>query len=133
MHGDIDILIAGSIAVQSIAIELVLSHAGYHVACVSSGPQALAHIKALQPKLVLLDPDLAEMSGLEVCQRLRMDDTTAELPVVMITQVGRAVFQRKMIALGASAVLHPPFSAQDILDLATRFNTQFNIGATDDV
>jgi len=123
MHGAIDILIAGSNTAQSIAIELILTHEGHRVTCVSSGTQALAHIKSLQPNLVLLDPELAEMSGLEVCQRLRADEATAELPVVMITADTRAVFQRKLAALGASAVLSPPLNPQDIIDLTTQFNT----------
>jgi CheY-like chemotaxis protein len=123
MHGDIDVLIASSIAAQSIAIELILTHEGHSVTCVSSGPQALAHIKSLQPKLVLLDPDLADMSGLEVCQRLRMDAATSELPVVMITPDTRAVFRRKMIALGVSAILSPPLNPQDIIDLTMQFDT----------
>lgn len=128
MHGAIDILIAGSNAAQSIAIDLILTHEGHRVTGVSSGTQALAHIKSLQPDLVFLDPELAEMSGLEVCQRLRADEATAELPVVMITPDMRAVFRRKLIALGASAVLSPPLNPQDIIDLTTQFNT----GETDE-
>jgi CheY-like chemotaxis protein len=128
MHGVFDILIAGSNAAQNIAIELILTHEGHRVTCVSSGQQALSHIKALQPQMVLLDPDLTDMSGLEVCQRLRMDPATAELPVVMITPDTRAVFRRKMIALGANAVLSPPLSVQDIISLTTQFST----GGTDE-
>lgn len=123
MHGAIDILIASSNAPQSIAIELILTHEGHRVTCVSSGAQALAHIKSLQPNLVLLDPELAEISGLEVCQRLRADAATAELPVVMITPDTRTVFQRKLAALGASAVLSPPLAPQNIIDLVAQFNT----------
>ncbi|MEM5477563.1 response regulator [Pacificibacter sp. AS14] len=123
MQGAIDILIAGSNAAQSIAIELILTREGHRVTCVSSGPQALSHIKALQPKLVLLDPDLNDMSGLEVCQRLRMDPTTAALPVVVITPDAHAVFRRKLIALGVTAVLSPPLNPRDIIDLTTQFNT----------
>lgn len=117
MQGGSDILIASANAVQSIAIELVLTHEGQQVTRVTSGPQALSHIKSLQPKLVLLDPDLPDMSGLEVCQRLRMDPITAELPIVVITPNTHAVFRRKLSALGVTAVLAPPLTAQDILGL----------------
>ncbi|MFT6527490.1 MAG: CheY-like chemotaxis protein [Celeribacter sp.] len=123
MQGDTDILIAGANTTLAIAIELVLTHHGHRPARVLSGPQALSHCKAMQPELIVLETDLPDMSGLEVCQRLRLDPDTAHLPIVMITHNTHAVYARKLRALGADAVLCPPMTAQDIIDIKAQFET----------
>lgn len=123
MQGDTDILIAGANTTLAIAIELVLTHHGHRPARVVSGPQALSHCKAMQPELIVLETDLPDMSGLEVCQRLRLDPDTAHLRIVMITHDAHAVYTRKLHALGADAVLCPPLTAQDIIGLKAQFET----------
>lgn len=124
MQGGADILIASANMAQSIAIELILTHEGLTVTRVTSGPQALSHIKSLQPKLVILEPDLPDMSGLEVCQRLRMDPITADVPVVMITPDTRVVFHRKLKALGVTSVLSPPLNPQNFIEVCSVPDTE---------
>lgn len=124
MQGDTDILIASADTALATAMELVLTHDAQQVARVSSGPQALSHVKALQPKLVILDTNLPDMSGFEVCQRLRLDPSSEQLPIVMISHDDTQVALRKLRALGASAVASPPLTAQDILGFKTLFTTE---------
>ena len=57
-----------------------LTKAGYEVACVLSGEEALAHVHASPPDLIVLDVLLPGLDGLEVCKALRRDPTTASIP-----------------------------------------------------
>jgi CheY-like chemotaxis protein len=121
MQGCADILIASAADATAIAIDLILTHDGHQTARVSSGSQALSHIRALRPKRVFVDTNLPEMSGLEVCQRLRNDPNVTDLSVVILTQDARAIFKRKALALGADAVLVVPIAADDIARTVTQF------------
>src|SRR2546427_10816645 len=71
----------------------LLAVKGYAVASAASGAQALDKIETEQPDLVLVDVVMPEMSGYEVCRKIRGNPATAMLPVVMVTaldQIGRA-------------------------------------------
>src|SRR5579862_4463001 len=69
---------------QRYATSRVLQHAGFSVLEAGTGGQALAMV-AERPDLVILDVNLPDMSGLEVCRRIRADESTARLPVVHLS------------------------------------------------
>ena len=58
---------------------------GYLTVQATSGPEALDQLNRDSPDLVLLDVRMPEMSGYEVCKRIREHPDTALLPVVMMT------------------------------------------------
>jgi PleD family two-component response regulator len=62
-----------------------LTCAGYHVACVKSGEEALAQAQTYHLDLVVLDLMLPGIDGLELCKRLKQDPYTATLPIIMLT------------------------------------------------
>src|SRR5438477_2142653 len=66
-------------------LEAILEPAGFTVLSASSGPEALERVVEELPDLVLLDVQMAGMNGYEVCRRIRESETTALLPVVMVT------------------------------------------------
>src|SRR5262249_57719709 len=69
-------------------LELVrynLTKAGYDVACVMSGAEALSHVRLHTPDLIVLDVLLPDIDGLEVCKALRRNPQTATIPIVMLT------------------------------------------------
>ena len=59
----------------------------YEIETVQSGRQALALAQQLQPDVILLDVSMPEMDGFEVCQRLKQNPATAELPVIFLTSI----------------------------------------------
>jgi adenylate cyclase len=95
-------------------LEAVLTSHGYDVTTASSGPEALDRVAAELPDLVLLDIQMPEMSGYEVCRRLRADPATRFLPVVMVTSSDTEV---RVDALEAEAddFLTKPFNQQELL------------------
>jgi len=58
---------------------------GYRVEDAPSGPKAVEMAARLEPDLILLDIMMPEMDGYEVCERLKADAATRDIPVVMVT------------------------------------------------
>src|SRR5919204_3246613 len=79
------ILVVDDVAQNVRLLEAVLSSSGYGVIPASSGQEALEKVRSEPPDLVLLDIQMPEMSGYEVCRRIRADPATQFLPVVMVT------------------------------------------------
>jgi len=93
----------------------VLGVKGYAVVTASSGQEALAKIEAEPPDLVLLDVVMPEMSGYEVCRKLRENPATAMLPVVMVTALDPAEERVKGIDAGADDFLTKPINQPELL------------------
>jgi adenylate cyclase len=95
-------------------LDAVLSPKGYRVVSASSGTEALSALQNVNVDLVLLDIVMPGMDGYEVCKRIRADEGTAFLPVVMITASGD---QEKLRALesGADDFVTKPFNQSELL------------------
>jgi CheY-like chemotaxis protein len=63
----------------------VLSGRGHVVQIARDGASALSRVKHEPPDVILLDSDLPKIDGAEVCRRLKTDQTTAAIPIVMMT------------------------------------------------
>jgi two-component system alkaline phosphatase synthesis response regulator PhoP len=92
-----------------------LTKAGYDVACVLSGEEALAHVHASPPDLIVLDVLLPGLDGLEVCKALRRNATTAGIPIVMLTARSEDADVVTGLELGADDYLTKPFSPRVLL------------------
>jgi len=87
----------------------ILSEAGYEVVEASTGEEALRMVAAIPPSLVLLDVNLPDISGPEVCRRLKNDPTTAQIPVIQITGAWLSEQARQEgLASGAERYLTEP-------------------------
>jgi class 3 adenylate cyclase len=95
-------------------LDAVLSPRGYRVITAGSGEAALAVLNDSAIDLVLLDIVMPGPDGHEICRRIRMNDKTAFLPVVMITASGD---QEKLQALmsGADDFVTKPFNQAELL------------------
>jgi two-component system phosphate regulon response regulator PhoB len=99
-------------------LELVdynLTQAGYDVACVTSGAEALAHARASTPDLIVLDVMLPDVDGLEVCKALRRNSQTGTIPIVMLTARSEDADIVAGLELGADDYLTKPFSPRVLL------------------
>jgi len=93
----------------------VLVAKGYRAITAASGSQALAAIERERPDLVLLDVVMPEMSGYEVCRKIRDNPATAMLPVVMVTALDPAQERVKGIDAGADDFLTKPINQPELL------------------
>lgn len=93
----------------------LLSVKGYNVVTATSGREALAQLQAEKTDLVLLDVVMPEMSGYEVCQKIREDAANRLLPVIMVTALDPAVERVKGIEAGADDFLAKPINQPELL------------------
>jgi len=99
-------------------LELVqynLSRNGFDVETVVSGEAALDAVAARRPDLVVLDLMLPGLDGLEVCRRLRLQEATASLPIVMLTARGDEADIVAGLELGADDYVSKPFSPRVLI------------------
>jgi pilus assembly protein CpaE len=66
-------------------IGLMLQRHGYEVSAANAGNQALTKAQKERPDLIILDVMMPDMNGYEVCRRLRANDTTSAIPIIMFT------------------------------------------------
>jgi len=69
-------------------LSLQLTKSGYRTTHVQSGEDGMAAIEQSIPSLVLLDIMLPGMGGLEVCRRIKWNDTTRSIPIIMVSAKG---------------------------------------------
>lgn len=92
-----------------------LLKAGYQVAGVASGEDALAAVAARRPDLILLDLMLPGLDGLSVCRRLKSSPQTASIPIVILTAKGEEQDIVSGLTLGADDYITKPFSPRVLL------------------
>jgi class 3 adenylate cyclase len=96
-------------------LDYLLTGKGYAVVTAASGPEALAQVEAERPDLVLLDVVMPEMSGYEVCRKIRENPATGILPVVMVTALDPAQERVKGLEAGADDFLTKPINQPELL------------------
>jgi DNA-binding response OmpR family regulator len=79
------VLLVEDSAVQATHLQQHLQQHGLNVEVVGSGRQALEQIRFVPPDVIVLDIELPDMSGYEICRALKNNPETAHIPVVMLT------------------------------------------------
>ena len=79
------------------------------VSMATSGAEALAFCAQQLPDLILLDVLMPEMSGYEVCDRLKADPRTRSVPVIFVTVQGEPADEAEGFAHGAADYIPKPF------------------------
>lgn len=87
----------------------------FRLAVVKSGPKALSFTRKQLPDLILLDIMMPEMSGFEVCEQLKKDPRTREIPVIFITAVNATDQKTRGFEMGAVDYITKPFHAAEVI------------------
>jgi DNA-binding response OmpR family regulator len=88
-----------------------LAYCGFDVRCVANGDEALTHVRAYSPDLVLLDVMLPGTSGFQLCSLIRQGGRT---PVVMLTARDQKSDKVKGLELGADDYITKPFDFEEL-------------------
>jgi CheY-like chemotaxis protein len=83
------------------AVASILRRNGFDVVTASDGAEAIARIRDERPDLVLLDLVMPKMHGFEVVSAAKRDATTAEIPIVVLSNLGRDADLQRCRDLGA--------------------------------
>jgi PleD family two-component response regulator len=95
-------------------LSAMLTEQGYEVRRVVNGQMALKTAQANPPDLILLDIKMPDMNGYEVCQRLKMDPVTQDIPVIFISALDEVLDKVKAFAVGGMDYITKPFSEEEV-------------------
>ncbi|HTO68267.1 MAG TPA: response regulator [Myxococcota bacterium] len=98
-------------------LELVrvnLAQSGYTVETAASGSDALTALRRAPPDVMILDLMLPDLSGTEVCARVRADQRLAALPIIMLTAKSEEIDRVVGLELGADDYVTKPFSPREL-------------------
>lgn len=101
-------------------LSLTLEGAGYAVVAEPDGERAVECLTQLVPDLILLDITMPNLDGYEVCKRIRRDQRTAQVPVVMLSGKDGFFDKVKGRMVGATEYLTKPFQAPAVLAVIAR-------------
>jgi two-component system, OmpR family, alkaline phosphatase synthesis response regulator PhoP len=93
-------------------ISLYLKNAGYNVRAVTAGGAALTSVVAETPSLVILDLNLPDIDGIEVCRRIRK---SSDVPILMLTARDEDVDKIIGLEVGADDYLTKPFNPRELV------------------
>ncbi len=101
-------------------LETFLKISGYETVAVLNGKDALLMVQLEAPDAILLDLQLPDLNGIEVCRKLRSSSAFAELPVIMITAHGSPEMRRRALEAGANAYFTKPIRFPELIAELTR-------------
>ncbi|MGA9378447.1 MAG: response regulator, partial [Phormidium sp.] len=105
-------------------LSVMLTENGYKTRKVINGERALQAVEVVTPDLILLDINMPDMNGYEVCRRLKKSDKTREIPVIFISALDDVFDKVKAFQAGGVDYITKPFQVEEVL---ARVNTHLNI------
>ena len=96
-------------------LTLLLEREGYRVITAAHGEEALILAKVEHPQVILLDIMMPKMSGYDALKRLREDQDTKDIPVIMVTAKGTEHDIAASFRLGAVFHLEKPYETKDLV------------------
>ncbi|OUD14050.1 PAS domain S-box protein [Thioflexithrix psekupsensis] len=105
-------------------LERTLKRQHYQITTVQSGQEALEVVEKENIDLILLDINMPNMSGFEVCQYLKQNPKHCDIPIIFISALGEMIDKIKAFSLGAVDYITKPFERAEII---ARINTHIRM------
>jgi len=109
------ILVVDDVPANSQLLSRVLSKQGYAISTAGDGAEALEKAYTLIPDLILLDIMMPGMNGYEVCQALKLNTQTQDIPVIFVSASEAVTDKVAAFNAGASDFITKPFEARELL------------------
>ena len=93
----------------------LLTERNYKVRSVTKGTTALRAAQAAPPDLILLDINMPGMGGYEVCERLKANDLTKQIPVIFISALGETLDKVQAFQVGGVDFVTKPFQVEEVM------------------
>jgi sigma-B regulation protein RsbU (phosphoserine phosphatase) len=110
-----DILIVDDTPANLRLLSQMLAEQGYHVRPVPDGSLALAAVQAEPPDLILLDIRMPDMNGYQVCEHLKADAQTCDIPIVFISALDAIQDKVRAFAVGGVDYVTKPFQVEEVM------------------
>ncbi len=93
----------------------LLTDYGYNIRPVTNGKLALSAARAIVPDLILLDINMPEMDGYEVCNQLKSYEVTQYVPVIFLSALNETINKVKAFGMGGVDYITKPFQIDEVL------------------
>ncbi len=141
------VLVVDDVLPNRMVLEAKLMAEYYDVTCAEDGFQALEEVKRRQPDIILLDVMMPGMDGFEVCRRLKADEASRHIPVILVTALDQPEDRVTGLEAGADDFLTKPVDDVVLLarvknlvrikamtdELRQRCKAAGNVSLTDDI
>lgn len=110
------ILVVDDVQSEAQLMKSYLEKGGYEVQTVFSGAEALEALKEQSPDVIVTDLVMPEMSGLELCRKLKKNPETTQIPIIACTTKDRQVDQKWAQKQGVASYLVKPCTQEQMLE-----------------
>jgi len=105
-------------------LSALLTARQYKVRSIISGSLALTVAQEAEPDLILLDVMMPDMNGYDVCRNLKLNEITADIPVIFLSALDAPIDKVKAFEVGGIDFITKPFHAEEVL---IRVDTQLKL------
>jgi PAS domain S-box-containing protein len=109
------ILIVDDDATSLSLLNELLTDCGYFVRAVDSGSMAIKWVQEQAPDIILLDIQMPEMDGYEVCRRIKSDPSTSDIPILFVSAYGKSVDKAACFDVGGEDFITKPIDTAEVL------------------
>jgi diguanylate cyclase (GGDEF)-like protein len=112
---EISILVVDDIADNLQILANTLSKQGYQVRCARNGSMALRGASTILPDLILLDIKMPDIDGYQVCQQLKANKQTCDIPVIFLSALDDVLDKVKAFEVGGVDYISKPIQVKEVL------------------
>lgn len=103
-----------SVTIQKV-VELVLAEEGFDIRAANNGEEALAAVTSFKPDIVLADIDMPKMNGYQLCEKIRSNPQTKDIPVILLAGAFEPLDEELAKNVGAEDHIIKPFESQELI------------------
>ncbi|MDP5017231.1 MAG: response regulator, partial [Dolichospermum sp.] len=110
-----NILVVDDNQVNLLLLSKVLSKSGYQVCSTIDANSALISVETNLPDLILMDIIMNDMNGYELCQKLKANESTHDIPIIFISALDESFDKVKAFNVGGADYITKPFQAEEVI------------------
>lgn len=115
-HPKADIMIVDDTPANLQLLTSALTEEGYRVRPVISGAMAIEAAQRVPPDLILMDINMPDMNGYEVCKRIKADERLSHVPVIFISAHSTPLSYTQLVEVGAVDYIGKPVRLDEVLE-----------------
>jgi len=109
------ILVAEDSKTQQAHLKQLLEATGYEVSVVESGDEVMKLVESFKPDLILMDIIMDDGDGYQTCRKLKRNDQTKDIPIIMVSSKSNDVDRKWAAKLGATDYIVKPYVDSELL------------------
>ncbi len=103
-----------SVTIQKV-VELILTDEDFEIRSVNDGEEAWSAVKEYMPDIILADIEMPRMNGYQLCERVKNDEMTAHIPVILLAGAYEPIDEELARSVGADDYIIKPFESHELM------------------